>query len=74
MITLLTKTIRRQIPQEFDRRNWVVEVHPWGLRFRAKRCKQTFDCTWGQAWNKAQMNHVEAVRAEKKAARKVRAA
>lgn len=73
-MTLLTKIITRELPGTFDRRQWVTEFHPWGIRFRAKRTRKFFDITWDAIWNKAMMIEVARVRVEKLAARKAKRA
>jgi hypothetical protein len=65
-MTLLTKTIRRELPRQFDRRSWIVEVHPGFVRFRAKRCKRTYDISWDAIWNRTMLIEAERVRLERR--------
>jgi hypothetical protein len=69
-MTILNKPIRRELPQTFDRRRWLIELQPWGINFRAKRTRRTYPITWDAIWDKSQKIAVELARAEKKAARK----
>lgn len=69
-MTLLTKTIRRQLLQQFDRREWVIELTSWGINFRAKRTRKQFGITWDSIWTRAMIQEAERVMQEKKARRK----
>lgn len=72
-MTLLQKPIRRELPQTFDRRQWVISIEPWGLQFRAKRSRteaQTFPIEWEAVWSKAVQIAVERRRKEKKEQRR----
>ena len=65
-MTLLTNPIKRELPGSFDRRSWIVELHPRFVRFRAKRTRRVFDITWDSIWNRAMLIEVERVRQERK--------
>jgi hypothetical protein len=69
-MTLLTKPIRRELPQTFDRRNWLIELQPWGINFRAKRTRRTYPITWESIWCHSQKIAAELARAERRARRK----
>ena len=71
-MTVLTKAIRRELPVTFDRRNWIVEIVPWGIQFRAKRTRRKFPITWEAIWHHAQEIAVEAARKERAERRKQR--
>lgn len=64
-MTLLSKKVVRELPITFDRRRWIVEAHPWGLEFRAKREKKRFSITWDTALSYAIHIHVEHARNER---------
>lgn len=65
-MTMLTKVVRRELPLEFDRRAWISEWHPWGMRFRAKRTRKPFDITWNQVLNRAMEIEAAAEKAAKR--------
>ena len=65
-MTLLTKPIRRELPHTYDRRNWIVELHPWGISFRAKRTRRDFPITWDSIWNRAMQIAAEHARQERR--------
>lgn len=69
-MTLLSKVIRRELPQMFDRRAWLVELHPGFVRFRAKRTRRTYDVPWDSIWGKAMFIAAEQRRLERRARRK----
>jgi len=71
-MTLLQKKIRRELPQTFDRRSWIVELESWGLQFRAKRSRQAYPVTWASVWDLAMKIAAEAKRKEKAERRKAR--
>jgi hypothetical protein len=46
VMILLKKPVSRELPISFDRRQWRVVLHPWGLEFRPKRARTTYTITW----------------------------
>jgi len=71
MPRMLEKSIRRELPQTFDRRHWYVTIEPWGLSFRAKRSRKgDYPITWDSIFNKAMLIAAERARKEKKEKRK----
>ena len=71
-MTLLQKSITRELPEKFDRRNWIVELEPRLIRFRAKRTRQSYPVTWEAVWVLAMKIAAEAKRKEKAERRKAR--
>jgi hypothetical protein len=70
-MTLLHKTIRRELPQTFDRRSWIVELESWGVQFRAKRTRRSYPIAWSAIWDKAMKIAVEQERKERIERRKL---
>jgi hypothetical protein len=73
-MTLLTKPIKRELPQTFDRRSWIIELQPWGINFRAKRTRKSFPITWDSIFNRTMLIAAESERREKAERRKLRRA
>lgn len=71
-MTLLEKKIRRELPVTLDRRQWVIELAPWGITFRAKRTRQSFPITWDAIFTKTMQIAAEAARKERAEKRKAR--
>jgi hypothetical protein len=71
-VTLLNKPIRRELPGTFDRRQWLIELQPWGINFRAKRTRRTYPITWAAIWDKSQKIAAEQLRLERKQKRSKR--
>ena len=66
-MTLLTKRIKRELPGQFDRRSWLIELESWGLNLRAKRTRRSYPISWDSIFNKAMLIAAEADRKERKA-------
>ena len=71
-MTVLDKTIRRELGLTFDRRKWIAELHSWGIEFHAKREKKRFSVAWHQAIALAIRTHVDHERYERQQTRKRR--
>lgn len=71
-MTGLKRPVRRELPITFDRRQWTVEVHGWGLVFRAKRERRTFEISWESVLHRAHEIAAYKAVADKIAARNAR--
>lgn len=68
-MTLLTKTIKRELPGTFDRRYWIVELHGWGINFRAKRTRRSYPIKWDSIFNRCMAIAAEQARRDRLAKR-----
>jgi hypothetical protein len=71
-MTKLQKAIRRELAISVDRRQWIVELQPWGLDFHAKREKKHFQIAWETALLYAIRLHVDKERSERQKTRRAR--
>ena len=71
-MTVLQSKIKRELPVTLDRRYWIVELHPWGITFRAKRTRQSFPITWDAIFTKTMQIAAEAARKERAEKRKAK--
>jgi hypothetical protein len=73
-MTVLTKPIKRELPGTFDRREWIVELHGWGINFRAKRTRRSFPIKWDSIFNRCMAIAAEADKRERAERRKAKKA
>lgn len=71
-MTMLHKPVRRELPVPIDRCCWIMEAHPQFVRFRMKRSRRAYDVPWSTVWTQAIYIAAEALKAERKKARKAR--
>lgn len=69
---ILKKKIKRELPIMFDRREWMVEIEPWGLHLWAKRTHQKFPITWDSILNKTMDIAAQQAKREKAEKRKLK--
>lgn len=73
-MTLLTKPIKRELPITLDRREWIIELQPFGINFRAKRTRKAFPITWDSIFTKTMLIAAERERKERAERRNLRRA
>ena len=52
-MTLLRKTIKRELPERIAHRQMVVELHPGFVRFREKHARTAWGISWESIYWKA---------------------
>jgi len=64
-MTVLSKPLRRELPGSYDRRQWSVTLHPWGIDFRAKRSRKSYSITWESVFHRTMELAAQHERCEK---------
>jgi len=52
-MTVLSRPIKRELPERIAHRQMVVELHPGFIRFREKRSRTAWDISWESVYWKA---------------------
>ena len=71
-MTILTKPVKRELPLPLDRRQWLIELAPFGINFRAKRSRRCYPITWDSIFNRCMAITAERERRERIEKRKNR--
>lgn len=64
-MTILTKPIKRELPERVAHRQMIVELHPAFVRLREKHSRTTWDITWESIYWKAAEIQARKKRAER---------
>lgn len=64
-MTLLRKTIKRELPERIAHRQMVVELHPGFVRLREKHSRTAWEITWESIYWKAAEIQARRQRAER---------
>ena len=72
-MTILHKTIRRRLPREIDRREWVAFMSGAGVHFRRLRSRRiTPTVSWERIWHAAMELSAEELRRSRAERRRAR--